>query len=273
MNRARFPLRPALLAAALTVLGPALPALAQPQPAAAQPVSQARHADWTTLLARYVKPGADGLNRFDYGALKASAADTASLNAYIARIAGQDWASLPREEQFVSWANLYNAVTIQHIIGRYPLKSIRDGYVVGPWKEVKLTANGRTVSLDDIEHAILRKDWSEPRVHYMVNCASVGCPNLMTKAWETTNLEADLDVAARAFINSPRGVVVRKDGRLTVSTIYKWFREDFGGNNDGVIAHIRKYADADLTAALTPKVKIAGHAYDWTLNDTAPVRK
>ncbi len=274
--------RAASLISAIACL--ALPALAQSAPVQAAPTEAApvqaaqavdksitapRHADWTAILSRYVRPGADGLNRFDYGALKASAADRAALDAYIARIAGQDWASLPREEQFVSWGNLYNALTIRHIIGRYPIDSIRDGYWVGPWKEKIVTVNGRgQMSLDDIEHATLRAEWDEPRIHYMVNCASVGCPNLRTAAWEVTSLDADLDDAARAYINSPRGVTIRRDGRLEVSTIYKWFREDFGDSEQGVIAHFLKYASPELAARINARPDIRSYEYDWSLNDT-----
>lgn len=261
----------AILSGLVFLLPAALPATAQmtPREQAEAPIIEAvSHAEWTALLQKYVKPGADGLNRFDYGALKASAADRAALDAYIDRVAGQDFSTLSRDEQFVAWANLYNAVTIRHIIGRYPVKSIRSGYLSGPWKEVKIIADGREVSLDDVEHAILREQWDEPRVHYTVNCASVGCPNLLTTAWETDNLDANLDKAARAFINSPRGVQIRRDGRLKVSQIYNWFEEDFGGNEEGVIDHLLKYADADLAAKIRARPDIRSYMYDWDLNDT-----
>ncbi|MEM9740381.1 MAG: DUF547 domain-containing protein [Pseudomonadota bacterium] len=226
-----------------------------------------RHAAWTALLATYVQPGDDGLNRFDYGALAANETDSAALSQYLASFETLDFDSLTRDEAFAAWANLYNALTIDHMIGRYPVKSIRSGYIVGPWKRVKTIADGREVSLDDIEHKILRVEWSDPRVHYAVNCASIGCPNLQTKAWEAATLDADLDKAARDFINTERGVTIRSRGGLQVSTIYKWFEEDFGGNEAGVIDHLLQYADAGLAEQIRADADIKRHAYDWDLND------
>ena len=226
-----------------------------------------RHAAWTAILAEYVKPGADGLNRFDYGALKASEADRAALTQYLSSFAALDFDALTSDEAFAAWANLYNALTIEHMIGRYPVKSIRSGYFIGPWKEVKILAGGREVSLDDIEHKILRVEWNDPRVHYAVNCASIGCPNLQTQAWEAATLDTDLDRAAREFINSPRGVTIRERGGLQVSRIYKWFEEDFGGNEAGVIDHLLQHADDGLAQQIRANADIKRHAYDWDLND------
>lgn len=227
-----------------------------------------QHAAWSTLLSKYIVTDETGLNRFDYGALKASAADTAALDAYVASFADMDISSMSDDEQFAAWANLYNAVTIQHINGRYPVKSIRSGYFVGPWKSVLVVADGEEVSLDDIEHNILRKQWSEPRVHYAVNCASYGCPNLADKAFEAATLEEQLDEGARAFVNHPRGVSIRKNGTLKVSEIYKWFQDDFGGSKSSVVEHLLEYAEPELAAQIRANPKISKYDYDWSLNDT-----
>ncbi len=263
----RVPLLSAALAALALALSPASASAEARADAAHAEAPAPRHAAWSGLLQRYVAESADGVNRFDYGALKASAADRATLDAYIAGYADLDFEGLGRGEAFAAWANLYNALTIQHIIGRYPVRSIRSGYIVGPWKKVKTVAGGRTVSLDDIEHKILRQQFDDPRVHYAVNCASYGCPNLMTRAWEAATLDADLDAAARAYVNHPRGVSVRERGGLRVSTIYKWFREDFGGSEAGVIDHLRQFAEPELLAAINANPDIKDHDYDWALND------
>lgn len=231
-------------------------------------VSGSRHANWSGLLGKYVTVSPDGLNRFDYGALKANAADSAQLDQYIDSFASLDITSLPRAEQYVTWVNIYNARTIQYIRDRYPTKSIRSGYIVGPWKKILTNVGGTDISLNDIEHEVLRKQWSEPRTHYAVNCASYGCPNLKPSAWEATTLEADLTQAARDYINHPRGVTIRKDGRLTVSTIYKWFKEDFGKTEANVIAHLREYAEPELLAKIDANPDIKNYDYDWSLNDT-----
>lgn len=225
------------------------------------------HQAWDDILGTYVIESEDGVNRFDYGGLQANAEDSAKLDAYLESFAALDFETLDENEQFAAYANVYNALTIQHIVGRYPVKSIRSGYLVGPWKKVFTTVNGEEVSLDDLEHSILRAEWSDPRVHYAVNCASFGCPNLRTDAWFGETLDEELDDAARDYINNPRGVTVRRNGTLQVSTIYKWFREDFGGSNDGVIDHLLEHAEPELAAKIEAKRKISKHEYDWGLND------
>lgn len=225
------------------------------------------HQPWDDLLGTYVVEYDDGVNRFDYGALQANTADRAKLDAYLAEFETLDFETLDRSEQFAAYANVYNALTIKHIVERYPVKSIRSGYLVGPWKRVFTIVDGEKVSLDDLEHEILRVEFDDPRVHYAVNCASYGCPNLRTEAWFGSTLDSELDDAARDFVNHPRGVALRSNGTLKVSQIYKWFREDFGGSNDGVIDHFLKYAEPDLAAQIESKRKITKHDYDWALND------
>jgi hypothetical protein len=126
------------------------------------------------------------------------------------------------------------------------------------------------MSLDDIEHETMRPTFRDPRVHYAVNCASIGCPNLPPRAWRAATLERELDAAAAAFVNHPRGVTVLPDGRLRVSSIYAWFREDFGGSEAGVVAHLRRHAAPPLAARLGERTAIAEDAYDWALNDAPP---
>jgi len=226
------------------------------------------HSAWSNLLGKYVSVSADGVNRFDYGGLKANTADSAALDSYVESFATLDISSLPRDEQYVAWVNLYNAGTVQYIVGRYPIRSIRSGYIIGPWKKVKVIADGVRISLNDIEHETLRKQWSEPRTHYAVNCASYGCPNLKPTAWEVDTLEEDLTAAAHAYINHPRGVSIRRDGRLEVSTIYKWFKRDFGSSEANVIAHLLEYAEPELAAQITENPDIRSYEYNWSLNGT-----
>ena len=234
------------------------------------------HKAWSALLTRHVKPGRDGLNRVDYKAWKA--ADHAALDAYIATLEEIDVATLDRPEQFAFWANLYNAKTIDVVLDAYPVKSIKDislggtllaNFTGGPWKAKVVTVGGEKLSLDDIEHGILRPIFKDPRVHYAVNCASVGCPNLDTKAWTGATLEADLDTAARAFATSPRGLVIAADGEVVVSSIYSWFVADFGGDEKGVLAHLARYANENDAQKLKDASEIGDYQYDWSLNDIA----
>ncbi len=237
------------------------------------------HSAWTDMLGRYVVPGDDGLNRVDYAAWKAGA--HRKLKDYVTRLEAQDPTGLDRPEQFAFWANLYNAKTIDVVLDHYPVESIRKisinegllGFLKesvgagGPWKAKIMKVAGRALSLDDIEHSIMRPIFKDPRVHYAVNCASVGCPNLGTEAFTGASLNRQLDANARAFINHPRGIRVTDSGDVHASSIYQWFQADFGGSEAGVLKHATKYADADLKARLFGKSDIAGFGYDWALND------
>ncbi|WP_158639207.1 DUF547 domain-containing protein [Elioraea rosea] len=248
-------------------------ALAAPRAAAA-----AAAVSLEALLARYVVPHEDGIARVRYAAWAASAEDRAALSAWIEAEAARAPSRMPREEAFAYWANLYNALTLKEVLDHFPVRSIRDiasrgvpfdpkGWF-GPWRTRLVTVEGRRLSLDDIEHGIMRPTFGDPRVHYAVNCAALGCPNLRPAPWRTASLERDLDEAASAFVNHRRGVTVRPDGGLRVSSIYVWFAEDFGGR-DAVPAHLRRHAAPPLAARLGPDARIAEDAYDWSLNAAA----
>lgn len=227
---------------------------------------------WEAVLQRHVQaPDAEtALARFDYAALNGSAKDVAALEAYIDYLQTLDPDAMTDPEALAFWANLYNAVTIKVINDNYPVSSIRKikhgVFSLGPWKKNYVSVNGTEMSLDDIEHATMRAKYPSPLIHYMVNCASNGCPNLKDGLWRAESLDADREAAARAFINSPRGVRVTSRG-LKVSSIYKWFQDDFGGNKAGVTAHLSDYAQGDLKAALEGGAKISGYDYDWSLNE------
>lgn len=240
---------------------------------AAQSTVTVDHSTWDRLLKSYVIPGPDRLNRVDYAAFK----DTGhgDLKLYIRKVQEVDPRTLNRSEQFALLANLYNAKTIDIVLDHYPVRSIKDislggglfaAVTGGPWKAKVVKLNGVDLTLDDIEHGILRPVFRDPRVHYAVNCASIGCPNLRTEAFTGTALDAQLDAAARDYVNHPRGITVRS-GSLIASSIYSWFKVDFGGSDAGVIAHARKYANPDLSAKLEGITTIDSHAYDWALND------
>jgi hypothetical protein len=228
------------------------------------------HGAFDRLLARYVKPGRDGVNQVAYAAWKAAPAHRAALAGYIGALERTDPLGLTRPEQFAYWANLYNAATLRVVLDRYPVKSIREikphPLAFGPWKTPVVKVGGAALSLDAIEHDILRKSWREPRVHYAVNCASIGCPNLRPLAFRGATLGLDLASAASAYVNHPRGARVEA-GKLVVSSIYQWYKRDFGGSDSGVIAHLRANAAAPLKAQLAGITDVAKTTYDWALND------
>lgn len=233
------------------------------------------HAAFDALLKTYVVPDATGLNRVNYKGFKA--AGHPALKAYLAKLQAVDVSKLDRPEQFAFWANLYNARTIDIVLDKYPVKSIKDislgggllaAVTGGPWKAKVLRVLDRQLSLDDVEHGILRPVFKDPRVHYSVNCASVGCPNLGRDAFTGAKLETQLDGAAKAFINSSRGIRVA-GGQVSASSIYSWFQSDFGGTAEGVLQHARRYADPALKRKLEGITTIAEFNYDWALNDVS----
>jgi hypothetical protein len=142
----------------------------------------------------------------------------------------------------------------------------------GPWQAKLIQIEGEEVALDDIEHRILRPLLKDNRTHYAVNCASIGCPTLMPTPFTPANLQAMLDRCARLYVNHPRAVRVEADG-LTVSSIYKWYREDFGDSWQGVLTHLRRYANSTTAQMLAPFETIYADSYDWQLNDAATYAK
>ena len=165
------------------------------------------HAEWNGLLTAYLEPGGDGVQRFAYAAV--AEADKAALQAYLNRLTALPISRYNRDEQFAYWVNLYNALTVKVILDHYPVESIRDIdispglFADGPWGKALVTVEGEDLSLNDIEHRILRPIWNDPRIHYAVNCAAIGCPNLQDRAFTAGELEQQLDAAARAYSPVP----------------------------------------------------------------------
>jgi hypothetical protein len=197
--------------------------------------------------------------------------DRDDLDAYLKMLQGIRVSMLNRAEQKAFWINLYNALTVWIVIDHYPVKSIRDInlspglFSRGPWGAKLLRIEGEAVALDDIEHRILRPIWKDNRVHYAVNCASIGCSNLQSEAFTPKNSERLLMKGAREYINHPRGARL-EENRLVLSSIYKWFQEDFGGSEQGVIQHLLRYVEGDLAKILKAYSGKIGYEYDWRLN-------
>lgn len=229
------------------------------------------HGPWSAFLGQYRRMDRrSGVALLDYKAAKARG--RRSLSRYLDVLQKTDPTKLSKDAAYAYWANLYNAKTVDLVLEEYPvdsIKKVRGGlFNRGPWRDKVMRVAGRELSLDDVEHGIMRPVWRDPRIHYAVNCAAIGCPNLQSKAWTPDTLDADLDKAARDYVNDPRGAQVSR-GRLTVSSIYEWFQEDFGGDDAGVIAHLNGYAAPKLKSALKGVTRISSDAYDWSLNDVA----
>jgi hypothetical protein len=236
------------------------------------------HQAWGIFLRRYLVEEPDGIYRLRYG--EVSAIDKQALGLYLEKLSNVQVQSLNPTEQFAYWINFYNALTVKTVLDHYPVTSIREislggsllpSFITGgtgPWQAKLIQVEGEAVALDDIEHRILRPLFKDNRIHYAVNCASIGCPTLLPTPFAAASLQAMLDRCARLYVNHPRGVHADAGG-LTVSSIYKWYQEDFGGNWQGVLAHLRRYANSTTAQMLAPFSTIHADTYDWHLNDAA----
>lgn len=212
------------------------------------------------LLKKYVKNGA-----VNYRGLKD---EEAVLDKYLDLIEKTDSKSLSRNEQFAFYINAYNAWTLKLVLGAYPgIKSIKDsgGALKGPWKKEICRIDGKVITLDDLEHAILRPRFEDPRVHFAICSASKSCPVLISELYRADILNDQLDAAARSFISDPQKN--RLEGNtLYLSSLFKWFADDF--NND-VIGFFLKYAEGNLKEKLRSekdKLTVTYFDYDWSLN-------
>lgn len=230
------------------------------------------HVVWDHFLHAYAHKGNDGIVRVAYG--QVTPADRDALANDLMRLAATGISGYSRKEQRAFWIDLYNEITVKFVLDHYPISGIKNtSFLPGffgptPWSRKLITVEGETLSLDDIEHRILRPGWRDPRLHYALNCASVGCPNLQPLAFTAANADELLEAAAREYINHPRGVSI-DGGKLNVSSIYVWYKADFGGTDAAVIAHLRHYAAPELDRALAAIDRIAHDHYDWSLNDDA----
>lgn len=215
---------------------------------------------YADLLARYVKG-----ELVDYAGFKR---DESRLDAYFKVLEDVRPHSLSREEQLAFYINAYNAWTIKLVLSAYPgIRSIKEigPFWSTPWRKEFIRLEGRTLSLDDIEHGIIRQRFKDPRIHFAVNCASKSCPPLAGKPYQGETLNARLDAATRAFVNDRRNN--RLEGEtLYVSKIFEWYADDFEG---GVVSFFLKYGDETLIKALEngrDRIKVIYLDYDWSLN-------
>lgn len=230
-----------------------------PENPAAETSRKPDHGIYAELLAMYVKDGV-----VDYAGFKKN---EKKLDRYLEIFDFNDIKTLDRGEQMAFYINAYNAWTIKLILSKYPnVESIKDlGGFWGPWKKEFVNLHDTVVSLDYIEHDILRPVYKDPRIHFAVNCASKGCPPLIAEPYDGSRLDKQLDRVAHAFINDPERNYLAGD-KLYVSSIFKWFSEDF---NDDVIGFFIRYADEPLKKQLQTRkdqIKVKYLSYDWTLN-------
>lgn len=237
---------------------------AQPAPATTEPDYQV----FGEFLQRYRALNDEGVAVLDYRVV--SARDQQALSAYLMQIAAIDPRGLPAPAQIAYWVNLYNSLIIQLILREGIPDSIRDirpglgGWLAGgPWAAPQVEVAGQRLSFNDIEHRILRPLFGDARLHFVLNCASIGCPDLPPAPLTAAQLEAQLAQAAVRFLNHPRAAQAR-DGQLWLSSLFDWYGDDFGPDPRARIAYINRYRTEPLPAQLPVRFH-----YDWSLNQAA----
>ena len=218
-----------------------------------------KHDAWTKLLQTHV-------DSFGWVSYKGFRSDSLALNAYLNLLAAcEPNDSWTKTESLAYWINVYNAFTVKLIVDHYPTSSIKDiksgiPFVNSVWDINFIPIGGRKLSLNDVEHNILRKEFEEPRIHFAIVCASKSCPQLLKEAYEANKLEAQLESQARNFINDKTKNEIEAE-EIRISPIFKWFRGDFT-KEMSLYEYIFQYTDKQLKQ----KVKVRYLVYDWDLN-------
>ncbi|MFT5094072.1 MAG: hypothetical protein ACI93T_002903 [Porticoccaceae bacterium] len=233
------------------------------------------HSGWDKLLRKHVDE--DGY--VNYKSWHASSSDRQSLSAYLNTLSKVNpQASASRDAKLAFWINAYNAVTIHGILREYPTSSIRNhtarlfGYNI--WKDLQLYVGGRAYSLEAIEHQTLRK-MNEPRIHFAIVCASIGCPRLLNEAYTATRVQQQLEINAKDFFG--RAQNFRYDARsrrFHLSSILSWFDDDFGSEQNALLRTIAKWLPdkTSQAAARSGSGSISYLDYNWNLNDQSSRR-
>ena len=229
-------------------------------------------AAWGELTARYVVDE----RWIDYARWHAAREDVVALSEVVDAFEAIDPASLARDDRLAFWINVYNAVTIELVLEHYPLESIKDidgaGLLGSPWKLERVTIGGRALTLDQIEHEIIRPEFDEPRIHFAVNCASVGCPPLASEPYVGARLDEQLDRATRRAVNDPTWVDLSGcegaygAGTIRLTKIFDWFTDDFGGE-DGIRDFLARHREGDAFRLRNTSCGLDFMGYDWALND------
>lgn len=235
------------------------------------PVERIDHSAWNELLRKYV----DASGLVDYRNWKASVGDIQILDTYLTHLSAATFdPTSSRESQLAFWINAYNAVTVRGILREYPTTSIRNhtpkvyGYNI--WNDLQLLVTGKSYSLDTIEHQVLRK-MGEPRIHFAIVCASMGCPRLLNEAYVAERLDDQLTLNAHAFFADPAKFSAdARSGAIRLSPILKWFAEDFGVDSPAQLKAIAPYLSESVRPlAESGRARVNYLDYDWGLNELA----
>jgi hypothetical protein len=226
------------------------------------------HAAFDAVLKQQVRDG-----WVDYATLKAAPRPLDCYLAQLANVGESEFERWPEKDRLAFLINLYNAATLKLIVDRYPVKSIRSiGWIPGSaWKQNVVQLFGRKISLDELEHGIIRKNYRDARVHFALVCAARGCPPLRNEPFVGARLDAQLDEQGRAFFaQSEKNRVDATTRTVHLSPIFKWFAEDFEAAAGSVLKFATPFFPENAKRALSSDdFKIEYTDYDWSLNDRA----
>ncbi len=228
------------------------------------------NAPWQDFLDGYLHQTDDDRTLVDYQNVDENG--YANLADYVQSLARLDPRQFSRAEQMAYWINLYNALTVKVVLdhpGKASIKNMGSGlFSFGPWDEKIVVIEKQPLSLNDIEHQILRPIWKDERIHYVANCASIGCPNLDPVAFQADNLEQQLDQARSQFLAHPRAMQFDTQGKLHLSSLFKWYSSDFASNERALLDYLATHRP-DLAERLRTYVGKISYDYDWKLNAVA----
>jgi hypothetical protein len=224
------------------------------------------HGLYGKTLSLYVK---DGL--VDYRGLKSNPGDLRTYLESTSHVTRQEFDSWSKDEQLAFLINLYNARTLELIVKNYPVKSIKDigSGGKGPWEEPVVELFGETITLNALENGIIRKEYKEPRIHFALVCAAMGCPPLSVEPYVADKLDSQLEARTKNFLADPgKNSVDRKNKTIRLSPIFEWYAADFESGEGSITGFLKKYY-----GGLTDGQYIIVYTdYDWSLNDTAAER-
>lgn len=229
------------------------------------------HKEWTTILEKNVSPHLKS-TVVNYNSLKENPTPLNDYLSSLEKVSQGDFDSFTNDEKLSFLINAYNAYTIKLVVDNYPVKSIKDigGVFSSPWKKKFIHLFGKVLSLDTIEHELIRKKFKEPRIHFAVVCASIGCPAIRPEAFVAKKLNAQLEDSARLFLADPEKNRYDKNSKtLELSSIFDWYGDDFekhdGSVHNFVATRITNDKE-DQTRIQNKSVKIKYLHYDWNLN-------
>lgn len=232
------------------------------------------HAAWDEILQTYVVDHG-AYSEVKYPQLKQTGGD--KLNAYLhslSSISAKQFDQWGQAQRLAFLINAYNAFTLKLIVDHYPVDSIKDigSFFRSPWKIKFFTLLGEETHLDHIEHELIRgRDYAEPRIHFALVCASVGCPKLQAQAYTAERLESMLQDAASTFLrDTTRNRYDAAGNTLYLSSIFKWYGEDFAVKSGSVEKFVAAYMTNDpqqRQRIVSKEVDVEFLDYDWSLNE------